>query len=106
LDFTEARGRTKLECCPADARGAQRLGHVSRLLARLEAAGVGVTRQDSTDLGRGYGHATVDARGAQRLGQLSRLLARLEAAGVGVTRRDSTDLGRGYGHAIADARGA
>jgi hypothetical protein len=63
-------------------------------------------RQDSTDLGRGYGHATADARGAQRLGHLSRLLARLEAAGVGVIRQDSTDLGRGYRHAIVDARGA
>jgi hypothetical protein len=38
----------------ADARGAQWRGLISGLLARLEAAGVGVTRRDGAALGRGY----------------------------------------------------
>jgi hypothetical protein len=50
----------------ADARGAQRPDQVCGLLARLEAAGVGVGRQDSQGLGRGDGHAAADAPSRRR----------------------------------------
>ncbi|CZR50573.1 uncharacterized protein PAC_00447 [Phialocephala subalpina] len=82
----------------ADAQGAQRHGLLSSLLARLEAAGVGVGGQDGAALGRGHWRAAADAQGAQRLGLLSSLLARLEAAGVGVGvgGQDGAALGRGH----------
>ena len=74
------------------------------LLARLEAAGVGVRRPYRQGLGCGYWLPPADARGPQRFGLLRHLLARLEATGVGVTRPHRQGLGRGYGLAATDYR--
>jgi hypothetical protein len=46
MDARVAKGRGKMECDTADARGPYRRGRLGGILAERRAAGVGFTRQD------------------------------------------------------------
>ncbi|KAH7408977.1 hypothetical protein BKA64DRAFT_639296 [Cadophora sp. MPI-SDFR-AT-0126] len=70
--ITETKSTRKLECGTADARGALGLGQISNLLARQQARGVRVRRQDGAALGHRDRSTAADARGPLGLGQGSR----------------------------------
>ena len=90
----------------ADARGPLELGQGRRILAGRQAAGVGISDDNTVRLwDPATGAALQTLEGHSDCGQRRRLLAGRQAAGVGIGRRDGQAVGPGHGGGAADARG-
>jgi len=85
--------KTGSESGPEDAQGPLGFVLFGRLLARRQAAGVGLNGRDGQALGRGGGFGFADAQGPFELGLVGRLLAGRQTAGVGLKGRDGQALG-------------
>ena len=93
MDARVAKGRGKMECDTADARGPYRRGQLGGILAERRAAGVGFTRRHGAAVGRRDGRCTTHTRGPYGFGHLGGILAERRAAGVGFRRQDGAAVG-------------